>query len=115
MDIIYISFLEAEVPRINPCSLCNFSLNRPLQLVRGGFTNQDPTLYIFIQYPKDTYTSAHLNCGQKKTVPRHLDPLLQRQEGTVGSGMTRGSAVGAPNPGGLAACWVNGLSRLQMI
>ena len=36
MDIIYISFLEAEVPRINPCSLCNFSLNRPLQLVRGG-------------------------------------------------------------------------------
>ena len=45
MDIIYISFLEAEVPRINPCSLCNFSLNRPLQLVTGGgFTNQDPTL-----------------------------------------------------------------------
>ena len=45
MDIIYISFLEAEVPRINPRSLCNFSLNRPLQLVGGGgFTNQDPTL-----------------------------------------------------------------------
>ena len=44
MDIIYISFLEAEVPRINPCSLCNFSLNRPLQLVRGRVTNQDPTL-----------------------------------------------------------------------
>ena len=36
MDIIYISFLEAEVPRINPSSLCNFSLNRPLQLVGGG-------------------------------------------------------------------------------
>ena len=46
MDIIYISFLEAEVPRINPCSLCNLSLNRALQLVGGGrgFTNQDPTL-----------------------------------------------------------------------
>ena len=34
----------------------------------------------------------------------HLDPLLQRQEGTVGSGMPRGSTVGAPNPSGLAAC-----------
>ena len=49
MDIIYISFLEAEVPRINPCSLCNLSLNRTLQLVGGGgrgFTNQDPTLLL---------------------------------------------------------------------